>query len=100
MDEKTSLIIEFSIVQVTEVTLTKAMEYEGYKRTLNSLIKKKVPLRCLTTNRHTTITARIRTNYANIVHQYDVWHLSKWVTEKFSKKSKKEKGYEELLPWT
>ena len=61
MDEKTSLIIEFSIVQVTEVTSSNAMEYEGCKRTLNSIITKKVPLRCLTTDRHTTITTRMRT---------------------------------------
>jgi ribonuclease HI len=98
MDEKTNLIMEFSIVQVTEVTSSNAMEYEGCKRTLNSIIKKKVPIRCLTTDRHTTVTAKMRTNYSSIVHQYDVWHLSKWVTKKLSKKAKK-KDCEELLPW-
>ena len=99
MDEKTNLIIEFSLVQVTEVTSSNAMEYEGCKRTLNSIIKKKIPIRCLTTDRHTTITAKMRTNYSNIVHQYDVWHLSKWVvTKKLSKKAKK-KDCQELLPW-
>ena len=97
MDEKTNLIIEFSIVQVTEAT-SNAMECERCKRTLNSITKKKIPLRCLTTDRHTTITAKMRTNYSNIVHQYDVWHLSKWVTKKLTKKAKK-KTCEELLPW-
>ena len=33
MDEKTNLIIEFSIVQVMEATSSNAMEYEGCKRT-------------------------------------------------------------------
>ena len=89
MDEKTNLIIEFSVVQVTEVTSSNAMEYEGCKRTLNSIIKKKIPIRCLTADRHTTITSKMRTNYSNIVHQYDVWHLSKWVTKKLTKKAKK-----------
>jgi ribonuclease HI len=98
MDEKTNLIIEFSLVQVTEVTSSNAMEYEGCKRALNSIIKNKIPIRCLTTDRHTTITAKMRTNYANIVHQYDVWHISKWVTKKLSKKAKM-KDYQELLPW-
>ena len=98
MDEKTNLIIEFSVVQVTEVTSSNAMEYEGCKRTLNSIIKKKIPIRCLTTDRHTTITSKMRTNYSNIVHQYDVWHLSKWVTKKLTKKAKK-KDCQELLPW-
>ncbi|CAB3996953.1 Hypothetical predicted protein [Paramuricea clavata] len=90
MDAKTNLIIEFSLVQVTEVTSSNAMEYEGCKRTLNSIIKK-IPIRCLTTDHHTTITVKMRTNYSNIVHQYDVWHLCKWVTKKLSKKAKKER---------
>ena len=98
MDEKTNLIIEFSVVQVTEVTSSNAMEYEGCKRALNSINKKKIPIRCLTTDRHTTITAKMRTNYSHIVHQYDVWHLSTWVTKKLTKKEKK-KACEELLLW-
>ena len=94
MDEKSNLIIEFSIVQVTEVTSSNAMEYEGCKRVLNSSIKKKIPIRCLTTDRNTTITSKMRTNYPKIKHKYDVWHLSKWVTKKAKKKS-----CEELMPW-
>ena len=98
MDEKTNLIIEFILVQVTEVTSSNAMEYEGCKRTLNSIIKKKIPIRCLTTDRHTTITAKMRSNYPKITHQYDVWHIRKWITKKLTKKAKK-KGCKELLPW-
>ena len=82
MDEKSNLIVEFSLVQVTEVSSSNAMEYEGCKRSLNSVIKKKVPIRCLTTDRHTTITAKMRAVFPTINHQYDVWHLSKWVTKK------------------
>ena len=66
VDEKTNLIIEFSVVQVTEVTSSNAMEYEGCKRTLNSIIKKKIPIRFLTTDRHTTITAKMRSNYPKL----------------------------------
>ena len=89
MDEKSNLIVEFSLVQVTEVSSSNAMEYEGCKRSLNSVIKKKVPIRCLTTDRHTTITAKMRTVFPAINHQSDVWHLSKWVTKKLAKKAKK-----------
>ena len=73
-------------------------EYEGCKRTLNSIIKKKIPIQCLTTDCHTTITAKMRSNYPKITHQYNVWHISKWITKKLTKKAKK-KGCEELLPW-
>ena len=51
MDEKTNLIIELSVVQVTEVSSSNAMEYEWCKRTLTSIIKNKIPIRCLTTDR-------------------------------------------------
>ena len=51
MDEKSNLIVEFSLMQVTEVSSSNAMEYEGCKRSLNSVVKKKVPIRCLTTDR-------------------------------------------------
>ncbi len=98
MDESTKKVVEFNVVQVTEATSSNAMEYEGCKRTLNSLKKKKVPIRCLTTDRHTTITAKMKSVYTNITHQYDVWHLSKWVTKKISKKAKK-KSLGDLKPW-
>ena len=81
MDEKTNLIIEFSVVQVTEATSSNATEYEGCKRTLNSIIKKKIPIRLLKTDRHTTITAKMSSNFPKITHQYDVWHISKWITK-------------------
>ena len=47
MDENTNLIIELNVVEVTEVTSSNAMEYEGCKRTLNSIIRKKIPICCL-----------------------------------------------------
>ena len=40
----------------------------------------------------------MKSEYPQIVDQYDVWHLSKWVTKKLTKKAKKKKC-EELMPW-
>ena len=40
----------------------------------------------------------MRSNYSKIKHQYDVWHISKWVTKKLTKKAKK-KACKELMPW-
>ena len=98
LDESSGKVIDFSLVQVTEVSSSNAMEYEGCKRSLKKLIAQKIPVRCLTTDRHVTITARMRTEFPKIIHQYDVWHLSKSVTKKLTKKAKK-KCNEELLPW-
>ena len=89
IDETSTRIVEFNIVKVTEVSSSNAMENESCKRTLNSLLSTNVPIRCLITDRYTTITARMKSEYSQIKHQYDAWHLSRWVTKKLSKKAKK-----------
>ena len=42
--------------------------------------------------------AKMKSEYPQINHQYDVCHLSKWVTKKLSKKAKK-RDCVELKPW-
>ena len=74
------------------------MENEGCQRSLNKVMDQNVKIRSLATDRHTTITAEMRKKYPSIIHQYDVWHLSKWVTKKLTKKAKK-KGNETLFKW-
>ena len=37
-------------------------------------------------------------DHPTINHQYDVWHLSKWVVKKLTNKAK-QKGCEELSTW-
>ena len=98
IDENTNKVLDFEVIQVTEVSSSNAMEAEGRNRVLQNLKKKGVKVRCLTTDRHTTITAEMRKKHPKIVHQYDVWHLSKWVMKKLSKKSKK-KLFQELPIW-
>ena len=65
------------------------MEFEGCRRSLTKLIGQKIPVRGLTTDRHVTITARMKSDFPQIIHQYDVWHLSKSVTKKLTKKVRK-----------
>ena len=89
MDEASGNIIDFSLVQASEVSSSNAMENEGCQRSLNKVIGQNVNIRSLTTDRHTTITAEMRKKYPSIIHQYDVWHLSKWVTKKLTKKPRK-----------
>ena len=98
MDEATGNIVDFSLVQVSEVTSSNAMENEGCQRSLNKVLSQDVNIRSLATDRHTTITAERRKKFPSIIHQYDVWHLSKWVTKKLSKKAKK-KGNKPLFKW-
>jgi len=98
MSEKSGKIVDFSLVHVSEVSSSNAMEYEGCKRSLNNLLQREVSIRCLTTDRHTQITAQLAKQYPTIIHQYDVWHLAKWVMKKLSKKAKT-KANSDLQPW-
>ena len=96
MDEAPGNIIDFSLVQVSELSSSNAMENEGCLRSLNKVVGQNVNIRSLATDRHTTITAEM--TVPSIIHQYDVWHLSKWVTKKLTEKAKK-KGNEPLFKW-
>ena len=98
LDENTGKIPAFSVVQVTEVTSSNAMEAEGCRRALDSMLASNVQVRCLTTDRHVTVTSEMRKKYPRIKHQYDVWHMAKWVVKKLTQKAKKKKC-QGLLPW-
>ena len=98
LDESTSKIIDFSVVQVTEVTSSNAMEAEGCNRVLQNMKDRSVNIKCLTTDRHVTVTSEMRKKHPKIKHQYDVWHLAKWVVKKLTKKANK-KDCADLMHW-
>ena len=98
MAESTNKILDFSVVQVTEVSSSNAMKAEGCNRVLKNLKSKGVKVRSLTTDRHTTITSEMRKKHSKIMHQYDVWHLPEWLVKKLSQKSKK-KQFQDLTAW-
>ena len=98
MEESTGKIIDFHLVQVTEVTSSNAMEAEGCKRSLNFLIDQEIPVRCLSTDRHPTVSSNMKKLYPAIKHQFDTWHLAKSVVKKFTAKAKI-KGCNDLHQW-
>jgi hypothetical protein len=57
MDEDSGKIIDFSLVQVSEVSSSNAMENEGCQRSLNKVLDQNVHVRSLSTDRHTQITS-------------------------------------------
>ena len=52
----------------------------------------------ITTDRQVSISSFMYKDGPQINHQYDVWHLSKWVVKKLTSKAE-QKGCEELMPW-
>lgn len=91
-------ILTFELVQVTEATSSNAMEKLGFERCLQELRDNDLDINIIVTDRHTSISSSMDKNHEDISHQFDVWHMAKWVRKKLKKKSK-EKAYSELTPW-
>ena len=98
MDNDSGKVVAFSVVQVSEVTSSNAMEKEGFKRCIESLEDDRVQIDRIATDRHVSISSFMNKERPQINHQYDVWHLSKWVVKKLTSKAQ-QKGCEELMPW-
>ncbi|CAB3980925.1 PREDICTED: uncharacterized protein LOC107342022 [Paramuricea clavata] len=91
-------IIDFSIVQKNEVGNSPAMEYEGFKRSMDNLLKRNIPISTFVSDRHTSIAKHMREKHKNITHYFDLWHLIKKVS-KVLKKIEKESGCEAISQW-
>ena len=98
MDDDTGKVVEFNVVQVSEVSSSNAMEKEGFKRCLENLDNNHVKVNRIATDRHVSVSSFMDKECPGINHQYDVWHISKWVVKKLTNKAKL-KGCEELFPW-
>ena len=98
MDDDTGDVVAFNVVQVSEVTSSSAMEKEGFSRCIEMLESNNVTISRIATDRHVSISSSMNKDHPTINHQYDVWHLSKWVVKKLTNKAK-QKGCEELSPW-
>ena len=82
IDQSSDKIVDFEIVQVSEVTSSNAMEREGFKRCMENIQSKGVKVKVVATDRHVSIKSDIKQMYTDVDHQFDVWHLAKSVTKK------------------
>lgn len=98
MDNATDLIVDYSLVQVTETGSSVTMETEGFQRCLTGLLAKNVEVLSIATDRHRSVGALMKKKFPHIVHQFDVWHVSKSITKKLTAAGKA-KHCEKLLPW-
>ena len=98
VDTSTSKVIDFSLVQVTEVKNSNGMELEGLKRCLDHLQEERVVISKLATDRHVQVRAHMKKERSQIKHNFDVWHMAKSVQKKLTKKAQT-KQCAELKPW-
>eukprot|EP00731_Ephydatia_muelleri_P001289 Em0001g1289a len=82
MDNATDLILDYSLVQVTETGCSVTMEKEGLERCLTNVLAKDVLVKSITTDRHTGVSALLKRKYPTID---DVWHLAKSIVKKQEK---------------
>ena len=81
MDSVSDLILDYRLVQSSETGSLVAMEKEGLRRCLDSLLANDVQILSITTDRHWGMGALMKKDYSFIEHQYDVWHLAKSVVK-------------------
>ena len=81
IDKTLKKIVDFSLVQVSEVFSRNAMENEGCQRSINKVSGQGIKFRSLKKDRHTQIKGEMRERNPQIVHEYDAWHLLKPVLE-------------------
>ena len=98
IDQHSDKIIDFQIVQVSEVSSSNAMEREGFKRCMENIHNRGADVKVVATDRHVSIRSDIKKNFPNVQHQFDVWHVSKSITKKLTEKAKR-KECSELFPW-
>ena len=98
VDTESSKVLDFSLVQVTEVKNSNGMELEGLKRCLDHLQEENVAIAKLATDRHIQVRAHLKKERPNIKHNFDVWHMAKSVKKKLSKKAQA-KPCAALKPW-
>ena len=82
MDSTTNQLICFIVVHVANAGNSVAMEKYGLIKILDSLEETGVNVACLTTDRHISIRKYMREDRSKILHQFDIWHVSKSVKKR------------------
>ena len=65
-------VVTFSLVQVTEVTSSNAMEKEGFERCFTELSEEGVVISRIATDRHTSIASTMDKTHKDTCHQMNM----------------------------
>jgi hypothetical protein len=63
--------------QKNEAGNSLAMEYEGFKRSMDNLLKRNIPISTFVSDRHPSIAKHMWEKHKDITHYFDLWHLIK-----------------------
>lgn len=98
MEEASRAIVSVELTSVHQASSSQGMEKVGLIKSLDKLYEMGIDISRLGTDRHIAITALIRDEYPEIEHEFDVYHMAKWVQIKLFTKAQKKECIE-LKPW-
>ena len=96
IDPETNKVIDFVLINVSQASSSVVMEKMGFVELLERIENFGLNIRSITTDRHIQIRAYLSKNRKDIIHQFDIWHVSKSVKKKLVKKAK---GCDALNNW-
>ena len=89
LDSTTDYMAGFTVIQVTDVTSSVAMEKAGLQQTLDNVPQQNFKVDTIAADRHLGIACCMRKQYPNIKHHYDVWHFDKALLKRLTKAANK-----------
>ena len=94
MDPQSNKIIDLTLTNVGSVINSVVMEKNAFIELLERMEKTYgFKIRSVTTDRHIKIRAFLEEILLNIIQQFDVWHVSKKIKKKLSRKLAKCKNW-------
>ncbi|KAM3914028.1 LOW QUALITY PROTEIN: uncharacterized protein RB166_019205 [Leptodactylus fuscus] len=83
MDTVTDKILDFEVVQRSQFSSSTAMEKHGFG-VMDRLLETGFKIKIFASDRHVGIRRQMRTDYANVNHQFDVRHYAKSIKKKLT----------------
>ncbi|XP_066430797.1 uncharacterized protein [Eleutherodactylus coqui] len=98
LDVNSKKVVSFHVEQFSAGNSSFGLKKEACKQALRSLLRKQLNIKIICTERQLGLRKMIKAHFPSIIHQYDIWQLSKSVGNKMVKASRK-KNCEELAKW-
>ncbi|XP_072279210.1 uncharacterized protein [Pyxicephalus adspersus] len=98
MEMDTQKIVDFQVEQLQQGDSPDMLEPNTFRTALDRLLNTKLKVKVIASARNAGIRRILRSDYRNILHKYDLWHLAKSIESKLQAASK-EANCAQLSAW-
>eukprot|EP00079_Xenopus_tropicalis_P038855 XP_017952626.1 PREDICTED: UPF0553 protein C9orf64 homolog isoform X1 [Xenopus tropicalis] len=98
MEGASMKIINYRVDQVSSTTSSADAEKQSFQKSLDELLEKDVKVKSICTNRRKAIRKLIYKDYSDILHKYNIDHISRSLRNKLSSASK-QKNCSQISQW-